>query len=174
MSSKWDKLPIAILCGGEYTRANTPINKCFIEIHGKPFLLHILEQMERQGYSTFVLCRGTSGTLNALRDARHQLGPKFLVLYGDTIIPELNIADFVAQWYWSNLPSAVAEIGGIDAGVLGFTSRMLDMVPDEETSLVALQAELRTCRLVHHYEAPGRWQEVGSPEAITNTKLMLK
>jgi len=167
-------LSVAILCGGEYTRAKTDINKCFIEIRNKPFILHIMEQFERAGYTTFVLCRGTSGTLTALRDARRQLGPKFLVCYGDTILPDLNIADFVAQWYWSNMPVAVAEIGGIDAGVSGFTGRVLDMVPDSETSLVALHEELRTARLVHHYDAPGVWQEVGSPNAIANAKLMLK
>lgn len=84
------------------------------------------------------------------------------------------MAEFLAQWYWSNKPAATAEIGGVDAGVNGFTSRCLDMVDDDETCLTALQTELRTARLVHHYETPGTWSEVGTPDAIANARLMIK
>ena len=165
-------LPVAILCGGYGTRAQQAINKCFVPVGDKPFILYLMEQMETQGFTTFVLCRGTGGTLAALRDARDQLGERFLVLYGDTYLP-LNFRDFVNAWDRSNAPSITAMYDKVDAGVNGFMTHTLDMVDEDVTSLATLQVELRTRLMTCHYPAPLRWNEVGTPEALAQTKREL-
>ena len=128
-------ISVAILCGGRGTRANLPINKCFVDVAGKPFILHIMEQLEQYGFTSFVLCRGEEGTLAALRNARTQLGERFIVLYGDTLL-RLDYSRFIAEWEDSGHPHACAVIDGVDAGVNGFTDWTLDVLDDTETSLV--------------------------------------
>lgn len=165
-------LPIAILCGGRGTRANLPINKCFVSVNGKPFILRVMEQLEDYGFSTFVLCRGNSGTLTALRDARDQLGERFLVCYGDTLLP-MDYANFVDEWNESTLPAISATIMSIDAGVNGFSAWTLDLLDETVTDLSVLQTELRNRCLVHYYLAPERWHETGTPEALAETRATL-
>ena len=162
-------LSVAILCGGKGTRAQQSINKCFVEVAGKPFILHIMEQMESFGFTTFVLCRGEGGTLAALRNARAQLGERFIVLYGDTYLP-LDYSQFAQEWSDSGKPSATTLQKGIDAGVNGFVDWTLDMLDETETSLVALQQELRKRSLVNYFTAPEPWHEVGTPEALKETR----
>lgn len=165
-------IPVAILCGGHGTRSKQPINKCFVSVNGKPFILRVMEQLEDYGFSTFVLCRGTSGTLTALRNARDQLGERFLVLYGDTYLP-MNYMKFINAWDQSGLPSITATIMSIDAGVNGFSAWMLDLLDENETDLSVLQHELQNRCLTYHYLAPHPWLEVGTPEALAKTKATL-
>ena len=162
-------LSVAILCGGKGTRAQQPINKCFVEVGGKPFILHIMEQLESFGFTTFVLCRGEDGTLTALRNAREQLGGRFLTLYGDTYLP-LDYLQFIKEWDLSGKPSATAMQKGVDAGVNGFTDWCLDMLDENETSLVPLQRELRGRGLVQYFPAPDPWREVGTPTALEDAR----
>lgn len=162
-------LSVAILCGGLGTRAKQPINKCFVDVGGKPFILHVMEQLERFRFTTFVLCRGTDGTLTALRNAREQLGERFLVCYGDTFLP-LDYDHFVKTWNTSNQPCITATINGIDAGVNGFSSWTLDMLDTTVSSLVALQTELRNQEMVEYYPTDNPWHEVGAPEALEETR----
>ncbi len=165
-------LPIAILCGGHGTRAKTTINKCFVPVSDKPFILHIMEWWEAQGYNTFVLCRGTGGTLAALRDARDQLGERFLLNYGDTLL-KINAQHFVERWDLSKAPSISAIFDKIDAGVNGFYTHTLDMCDEDVTDLKVLQAELKARGMVCRYDAPVRYDEVGSPPALAATRAAL-
>ena len=165
-------IPVAILCGGYGTRANLPINKCFIQVGNKPFILHQMEYMESFGYDTFVLCRGTGGTLTALRNARDQLGDRFIVLYGDTLL-RLDVTDFISKWDNVATPAIVAMYDKIDAGVNGISGWMLDMLDDDVTDFATLRDEARTRLMTHHYQAPRRFLDVGSPEELAITKKAL-
>ena len=162
-------IPVAILCGGHGTRSGAPINKCFQDVSGKPFLLRILEQYETQGFTTFVLCRGTDGTLNALRNARDQLGERFLCQYGDTYL-RLSFKDFINKWDRAGTPSIQATYDKIDAGVNGFITHTLDMCDETVSDLSILQKELKTRGMVANYPVPLPYKEVGTPSALANAR----
>jgi len=111
-------LPVAILAGGLATRLRPlteTIPKSLIEVAGRPFLAHQLEQLASQGLTKVVLCVGhlgemiekdfgdgsaygielqysfdgpvLLGTGGALRQALPKLGEAFYVLYGDSYLP---------------------------------------------------------------------------------------
>lgn len=165
-------IPVAILCGGHGTRSNLAINKCFVDVNGKPFILRIIENLETFGFTNFVLCRGTNGTLSALRDARESLGERFLVVYGDTYLP-IDYTRFLLEWEGSGRPSITAVYDGIDAGVNGFVDWTLDLLDDTETSLVSLRSELRARYMTQHFFSKQKWHEVGTPEALAETRAAL-
>jgi len=112
------KLPVALLSGGLATRLRpitATIPKAMMEVAGRPFVLHQLEQLRRQGAKRIVFCLGhlggmieacvgdggqfglevayshdgatLLGTGGALRRALPLLGERFLVLYGDVYLP---------------------------------------------------------------------------------------
>lgn len=118
MSVKPSDLPVAILAGGLATRLRPlteTIPKSLIEVAGRPFLSHQLEQLASQGLKNVVLCVGhlgemieedygdgsgfgidlqysfdgptLLGTGGALRRALPKLGDAFYVLYGDSFLP---------------------------------------------------------------------------------------
>jgi NDP-sugar pyrophosphorylase family protein len=111
------RLPVAVLAGGLATRLGaltreTP--KCLMEVAGRPFIQHQLEQLRGQGVRRVVLCLGflgekvveavgdgsefgievaysfdgpeLRGTAGAIRRALPMLGPAFFVLYGDSYL----------------------------------------------------------------------------------------
>ena len=111
-------LPVAILAGGLATRLRPlteTIPKSLVEVAGRPFLAHQLEQLAEQGLKNVVLCVGhlgemierdfgdgadygihlqysfdgptLLGTGGALRRALPMLGEAFYVLYGDSYLP---------------------------------------------------------------------------------------
>ena len=110
-------LPVAILAGGLATRLRpltAQVPKILLEIAGKPFALHQLEQLRRQGVTRVVYCLGhlgdqvvnclgdghrwgvhveyvfdgpvLLGTGGALVQALPKLGEAFMVLYGDSYL----------------------------------------------------------------------------------------
>ena len=110
--------PVAILAGGLATRLRPltdKIPKVLVTVAGKPFLVHQLELLRRQGITRVVLCLGhlgemvreqfgdgsalgvrldysfdgpvLLGTGGALKQALPWLGEKFFVLYGDSYLP---------------------------------------------------------------------------------------
>ena len=155
------KLPVAILCGGKGTRAGLPINKCFVDVAGKPFILRLMDQLEEYGFTTIVCCRGEEGRLEALRNARRQLGERFIVLYGDTYLP-LDFSSFVDSWNYFGKPAITAEHKGVDADVNGYATYLLD----HATSLAGLKAKLNREDLIHHYPVAEQWHQVGDPKGL--------
>jgi NDP-sugar pyrophosphorylase family protein len=167
-------LPVVILCGGKGTRLGEPINKCFVDVNGKPFLLHQLERLEAQGYTTTILARGNEGTLPAVREAAFILGvDRFLVIYGDTLL-SLDLADFEEKWDLSGRYHATAIYDGIDAGVNGVSTLALDALGSDVTDFAAHRDYMDYCGHLYRYEAPERWLEVGTPEALAETRSVLQ
>lgn len=110
-------LPIAILAGGLATRLRPiteKIPKALVDIAGKPFIVHQLDLLKRQGIEHVVLCVGylgemindlvgkgdrfdlqieysydgpvLLGTGGSLKKALPLLGDSFFVLYGDSYL----------------------------------------------------------------------------------------
>jgi len=110
-------LPVAILAGGLATRLHRlteRIAKALVEVAGRPFVVHQLELLRRNGLTDIVLCLGhlgdqvretlgdgarwgvrvryssdgqaLLGTGGALRRALPPLGDAFFVLYGDSYL----------------------------------------------------------------------------------------
>jgi NDP-sugar pyrophosphorylase family protein len=110
-------LPVAILAGGLATRLRPlteKIPKSLVEVAGKPFIVHQLELLQRNGLTHIVLCLGylgeqvqaeigngsrwgmqvdyvfdgpiLLGTGGALRRALPLLGEAFFTLYGDAYL----------------------------------------------------------------------------------------
>ena len=111
-------LPVAILAGGLATRLRPiteKIPKSLVNVAGRPFLAHQIEQLRGQGLRHLVLCIGhlgemiqkdfgdgskfgvkidysfdgptLLGTGGALKKALPFLGSEFFVLYGDSYLP---------------------------------------------------------------------------------------
>lgn len=111
-------LPVAILAGGMATRLRPiteTIPKSLVDVAGKPFILHQLDYLRRQGLTRVVLCLGylgeqvedvvgdgaayglevlyswdgprLLGTGGAIKQALPQLGQQFFVIYGDSYLP---------------------------------------------------------------------------------------
>lgn len=165
-------LQVVILCGGKGSRSGLPINKCFVDVNGKPFILHQLELLEDQEIYDVTLARGTTGTLAALRRLAPYLDTWFIVLYGDTYLP-LDLRHFDLEWAKSGLDCATAFYDGVDAGVNGIARYALDDLPDE-TDFGKLRDHWDAQDKLFHYPAPERWLEVGSPEGIRETRDLLK
>lgn len=110
-------LPVAILAGGLATRLRPiteKIPKAMVEVAGRPFAVHQLELLKRNGVTRIVFCVGYRGDMivdalgdgsrwglsvdyvfdgpqllgtgGALRRALPALGEAFLVLYGDSYL----------------------------------------------------------------------------------------
>jgi NDP-sugar pyrophosphorylase family protein len=111
-------LPVAILAGGLATRLRPiteTIPKSLVDVAGKPFILHQLDYLRRQGLTRIVLCLGylgekveevvgdgaayglevlyswdgptLLGTGGAIKKALPLLGQQFFVFYGDSYLP---------------------------------------------------------------------------------------
>lgn len=165
-------LPVAILCGGEGTRANLPLNKCFVDVAGKPFLLHQLEWLETQGCYTTVLCKAPYGTLYALRDAVRFLGERFIVLYGDTLL-RIDLERFIAEWAASDAVGATVFYEGTDAGVSGCSAWALGDAPVHLTNFDELRDHFLSLGNWMRYRTDTRWLEVGTPEALREARRIL-
>lgn len=166
-------LPVAILCGGYGSRAKLPLNKCFADVGGKPFLLHQLEWLESQGFTTSTLCRGTYGTLPALRDAADSFkSDRLLILYGDTLL-RVDLRDFLGKWLASGKIAAVAMIDGVDAGVNACKTLALDLVDRDERSYDSVRDYLQECDELYEYEPTVEWVEVGTPQALQKARVTL-
>jgi NDP-sugar pyrophosphorylase family protein len=110
--------PVAILAGGLATRIRPiteKIPKALIQVAGKPFIFHQLEQLKTQGVSDVVICVGhlgeqivqavgdgkewdisvqysfdgesPIGTGGAILKAINKLKENFFILYGDSYLP---------------------------------------------------------------------------------------
>lgn len=131
--------PVAVLAGGLATRLGRRadgVPKALVQVAGRPFLAHQLDQLAGQGIGRVVLCVGhlgdrieaafggcwagmdlvyshdgpaLAGTLGALRRAAPLLGPRFFVLYGDTYL-RVDYRAFSTAWAASGRPAAMTVL----------------------------------------------------------------
>ena len=117
MSTRLEKIPVAILAGGLATRLRPiteKIPKSLVPVAGRPILAHQLEMLHAQGVRKAVLCIGflgemiqkefgseaygiqleysfdgekLLGTGGAIKRALPKLGKEFFILYGDSYLP---------------------------------------------------------------------------------------
>jgi choline kinase/putative flippase GtrA len=223
---------VCILAGGLGTRLGEHVRdtpKPLLEVAGEPFLCHQLRQLADHGAERVVLCVGylgelierrigterfgleiaysfdspeLDGTLGAIRRARHLLGERFLVLYGDTYL-RIDYADAVAAWEASGLPAMMsvlrndgrwdasnalyvdglvlaydkraprAEMRWIDYGLGGLEQRALDLVSPDTRELPDLYSRLARERLLCGFEVSERFFEIGTPAALAETDAHL-
>ena len=124
---------------------NTP--KPLLEVAGEPFLVHQLRLLSHHGARTAVICVGylgdqieqcigsekfdiqigysydgpwPIGTLGAVRKAASELGPSFLVLYGDTYL-RLDYRAAARGWDRSGLPAMMTVLR--KSGTVGCVQR---------------------------------------------------
>jgi NDP-sugar pyrophosphorylase family protein len=224
---------ICILAGGRGKRLGrrvTDVPKPLLEVAGEPFLFHQLRLLARHGARRVVLCvgylgerihecvgsrrfglrieysfdaPGLDGTLGAIRRARHLLGDRFLVLYGDTYL-RLDYGAAVngwessrclglmvvlrndGRWDQSNTvyekgrvlvhdkSSPRPEMRWIDYGLGGLEARALEHVRASERDLSSLYRRLAELGELCGYEARKRFYEIGRPESFAETDAFLR
>lgn len=224
--------PICILAGGLGTRLaehvrDTP--KPLLEVAGQPFILHQLRLLADHGARRIVLCVGylgeqivarvgeeqfgleieyshdgpeQLGTLGAIRRAAPLLGPRFLVLYGDTYL-RIDYRAAAAAWQSSGLPAMMtvlrnarrwdtsnvlfdgervveydkhhprAEMQWIDYGLGALTAAALDAVGPDVSDLADLYHVLATRGELFGFVATNRFYEIGTPAALAETDAFL-
>ena len=94
--------------------------------------------------------------------------------YTATPTSRSNFRHFVDAWDHSTAPAITAFHDETDAGVNGFATYLLDMLDDDITDLKVLHDALRSRFMMYHYPAPLRWMEVGTPQALAETRELLR
>jgi len=212
-------MKVAILAGGLGTRLGTEsegLPKSMVPIGGRPFLELVIESFQERGFEQFVLLTGFRGeviekyfgprfeysrestplgTGGAIREARHLLGPRFLMTYGDVlrrfdydrfvrahdelclaVYPRISIgnteieADRVIRF-----DKRAPELPYIDAGFSLMEASTIDLLPKsgacsfEEIVFPALSRERRlAAEIVDHH-----FYEIGTPEELQRTRKEL-
>jgi NDP-sugar pyrophosphorylase family protein len=208
----------------------TDVPKPLLEVAGEPFLFHQLRLLARHGASQVVLCvgylgerirerigarrfglrieysfdsPGLDGTLGAIRRARHLLGDRFLILYGDTYL-RLDYRAAADEWRrsgclgllvvlrndgrWDQSNTVYADgrviahdksmsspvMRWIDYGLGGLQARALERVPASERDLSSLYKRLAELGELCGYEARERFYEIGRPESLVETDAFLR
>jgi NDP-sugar pyrophosphorylase family protein len=224
--------PICVLAGGLGTRLGAHVRdtpKPLLPVAGEPFILHQLRLLARYGASEVVLCVGylgeqivdrvgperfgitisyshdgpdQLGTLGAIRRAAPLLGPRFLVLYGDTYL-RIDYAAAAAQWEASGLPAMMTVLHNegrwdtsnvefdsarvvaydkrapteamrwIDYGLGGLEADVLGEVDEQTSDLADLYHELAARGELFGVAATHRFYEIGTPAALSETDAFL-
>src|SRR5436190_6066216 len=224
---------VCILAGGRGRRLGprvVDVPKPLLEVGGEPFLFHQLKLLARQGATRVVLCvgylgerirerigsrrfglaidysfdtPGLDGTLGAIRRARHLLGDRFLVLYGDTYL-RLDYRTAADTWRRSGLLGLMVVLRNngrwdrsntiyadgrviahdkwtptpamrwIDYGLGGLDAAALQCVPASERDLSSLYKRLAGMGELYGYEAHERFYEIGGPESLAETDAFLR
>jgi NDP-sugar pyrophosphorylase family protein len=200
------------------------VPKSLIEINGEPFIAHQLRLLRSAGLRHVVLCTGylgemiqdyvgdgarfglrveysfdgpkLLGTAGALRRARHLLGDRFLVVYGDSYLPcDYRAVEATAvrlgrkalmtvyrnegQFDLSNVEFADGRIIAydkrnrtdrmhhIDYGLGWLATSVLDALPEgQPCDLADVYAELLSQDQLAAYEVATRFYEIGSVSGI--------
>jgi N-acetyl-alpha-D-muramate 1-phosphate uridylyltransferase len=224
--------PICVLAGGLGTRLGDHVRdtpKPLLPVAGEPFILHQLRLLARYGAREAVVCVGylgeqiiervgaerfgisisyshdgpdQLGTLGAIRRAAPLLGPRFLVLYGDTYL-RLDYAAAAAQWEASGLPAMMTVLHNdgrwdtsnvlfdgsrvvaydkrapteamrwIDYGLGGLRADALGAVGEQATDLAELYHVLAKRGELFGFAATERFYEIGTPAALAETDAFL-
>jgi NDP-sugar pyrophosphorylase family protein len=224
--------PICVLAGGLGTRLGAHVRdtpKPLLPVADEPFILHQLRLLARHGAHEVVLCVGylgeqiverigakrfgisiayshdgpeQLGTLGAIRRAAPLLGPRFLVLYGDTYL-RIDYAAAAAQWEASGLPAMMTVLRNegrwdtsnvifdgsrvveydkcapteamhwIDYGLGGLRADALGVVDEQVADLAELYHELAKRDQLFGFAATERFYEIGTPAALAETDAFL-
>jgi NDP-sugar pyrophosphorylase family protein len=204
--------------------------KPLIEVAGRPFLFHQLDLLKQYGAWRIVLCVGhlgrlvedavgdgdafglevrysydgpsVIGTAAAVRQALPDLGPEFMILYGDTYL-RIDYQDVAQTFRASGLPALMtvlrnagqwgqsnagfdgrivrydkhtptAEMEWIDYGLSVVSASVFELVPSDETDLARIFTLLSERELVAGYAATQRFYEIGTPAALEETEAFLR
>jgi NDP-sugar pyrophosphorylase family protein len=224
--------PICVLAGGLGTRLGSKVRdipKPLLPVGGEPFLAHQLRLLAAHGARDLVLCVGylgeqieqqigsecfglritysydgrrPLGTLGAVRRAAPLLGPRFLVLYGDTYL-RIDYRAATHAWAASRRPAMMtvlrnegrwdvsnASFDGelvtaydkrdpapamewIDYGLGGLDAAVLSAVGEDVCDLSDLYHRLARLGSLFGYPATERFYEIGTPEALAATSAFL-
>jgi NDP-sugar pyrophosphorylase family protein len=224
--------PVCILAGGLGSRLGDTVRdtpKPLLQVVGEPFLIHQLRLLARHGASRVILSVGylgkqiersigpsqfgieiaysydgprTIGTLGAVRKAAPLLGPRFLVLYGDTYL-RIDYLAVARAWEQSGLPAVMtvlrnegrwdasnvvfdggrvarydkrtptADMEWIDYGLGGLTAESLARVGPEVDDLAGLYHALASSGDLFGFAATERFYEIGTPAALVETEAFL-
>ncbi|MGZ8868198.1 MAG: nucleotidyltransferase family protein, partial [Thermoanaerobaculia bacterium] len=171
-------MKVVILAGGLGTRLGAlarGLPKAMVMVGGRPFLEYIIESFTERGFSEFVLLVGHHsdvieshfrmgrgdlrieysrekqllGTGGAIREARHLLGERFILTYGDVlrrfdydrfvnqhrdnalaVYPRMTTGNAaVANGMVTRFDRAVSELPYVDAGFSVIRSSVIDLLP---------------------------------------------
>jgi NDP-sugar pyrophosphorylase family protein len=205
--------------------------KSLMEIAGKPFVAHQLELLRRHGIDDVVFCVGhlgeqlmaavgdgaaygmrvryscdgarALGTGGAIRKAAPLLGPRFLVLYGDSYLEcdyQAIAQGFVeshrdglmtvlrneGRWDRSNVTyrdgrivrydkvNTTPDMEHIDYGLGVFNVNAFESHPPEHPfDLVEVYQDLLAGDQLAAYEVTTRFYEIGGPEGLAETRQHL-
>lgn len=207
------------------------IPKSLVEVDGEPFVGHQLRLLKSAGLRRVVICAGylggmirqyvgdgarfglevqysfdgpqLLGTAGALRNARHLLGDRFQVVYGDSYLAcdyldvqaafdrsgrkaLMTIYRNEGRYDSSNVEYAAGEIVAydkehrtgrmsyIDYGLGVLSTSALDAVPEDRPySLAGLYADLLSQGQLAAYEVASRFYEIGSIAGLEETRKFL-
>lgn len=208
------------------------VPKAMIVVAGEPFIAHQLRLMHREGVPRIILCVGylgeqieafvkdgsqfgltvdycydgsnLLGTGGALRKALPQLGPEFLVMYGDSWL-DTRFAPIVAafrdsgkpalmtvfrnngQWDASNVlyedgsircydkRDRLTQMRHIDWGLTAMKADLLEKrPPDIAFDLSDLYSDLSRRGELAGYEVTTRFYEIGSIDGLRETEELLR
>ena len=186
-------MPVAILCGGLGTRLGAETKdkpKSLVDVNGKPFIVHQLELLKRNGYTDIVLLiahlgyqisaalgdgsrfgvslryiddgpYGRLGTMGAIQHASCKIvDPYFFTLYGDSYL-ECDYAAVEQAFCDGGAYSLVTTWNGIEYGLNAYSLFSLNVL-DEEVRTVVNYVMLR------------RFMEIGSPEGLAEVRAYLR
>lgn len=178
-------IPVAILCGGKGTRLaplTDHLPKSLVDVNGKPFILHQLDLLKRQGYTDVVLLTGHLGSMieavvgdgsalgmsigyshdgdeplgpdRAITKALPMLGDAFLVLYGDSyLVCDYGLLEHHLQ-SWPAFDAAFATYRGINYGL-----RLFRRYPASTWIDIEMQHA---------------WEEIGSFEGLERVRAITR
>jgi len=208
------------------------VPKAMLEVTGEPFIAHQLRLLRREGVGRVVLCIGylwrqiedfvgdgsrfdlsvvysvdfpnLLGTGGALRRALGELGPEFVVMYGDSWL-DVGFASIIAAFRTSGRPALmtvfennglwdrsnvwfengrirlydkvvqVPQMRYIDWGLGVLTAEIVANLPaDEPSDLATLYSELSRAGKLAGYEVDTRFYEIGSLAGLQETDALLR